>query len=134
MQGAGPDIVNVSKKLGADAVVLRPVRIKSLERARVAVCLKARLGRCAESEPRFPSVHKERLCRGVVADFFLYKQVYGIDRTEDFLAEHRSQGEFVGVTLERRLAELGEKAGIQPVLAALSELKEVLGSNVSEIE
>jgi len=64
----------------------------------------------------------------------LYKQVYGIDRTEDFLAENRSQGEFVGVTLERRLAEFGKEAGIKPVLAALGELKEVLGSDLTEIE
>src|SRR5271165_6406339 len=55
-EGAGPDIRNNAEQLRADAVVLRPVRIESLEGARLAIGLKARLDRRAEGEPRFPSV------------------------------------------------------------------------------
>ena len=45
---------NHPEQLGADMVVLRPVRIEPFERARVAIGLKARLDRRAEGEMRFP--------------------------------------------------------------------------------
>src|SRR6516225_8053614 len=131
---AGPEVGDEAEQLRADPVVLRPVRIEPLKGARVAIGLKARLDRRAEREPRFPGVQKERLLRRGRADFLLYEQVYRVDRAEDFLAEHRPDRELARVTPEYRPAELGEEAGIQPILAALGELKEVFRGDLVEIE
>ena len=59
---------------------------------------------------------------------------HNIDRPEDFLAEDRPEGELVGVALERSLAEFGKKAGIQPILSAFGELKDVFPGDLTEIE
>jgi hypothetical protein len=42
-------------------------------------------------------------------------------------------GELVGVTPDRGFAELGKQTGVEPILAALGKLKDVLGSNLTEL-
>jgi hypothetical protein len=64
----------------------------------------------------------------------LHKQVYGIDRPKNLFAEYRSQGEFIRVVMEGGLAELGKKSGVQPILAALGQLKDIFGRDLTEIQ
>src|SRR6185312_2510099 len=135
-----PEIEDLAEQLRAAAIVLVAPRRETAECAGLAVDLEA--GRDHELptelhrqvlEPRLPRPQELRPAGRVPAQILFDEKVDGIAEPPEILAQHRAERSLVGVALEQRMAVLGEKTGIEPVLAALSELEQIFRRDLTEI-
>src|SRR5271155_4960659 len=107
-------------------MVLLAQRREMAEGAGCPVSLDSGLDDRTEGKAAFDRVGEDRSTRREAADILFDEQIDGVDRRPDFLAQDWSERGLVRRPFGQHLAVFPEETRVEPILAALRELEQIL--------
>src|SRR6185437_6178729 len=127
------DIEDLAEELRPGAIVLLAPGRETPDGAGLAVDLESRLDDEIPAEldlpgidARFPGPAKRHVASSVEPELLCDEEVDRVAEAPEILAQHWTELDLVGIALRHAVTEFGEEPGIEPIFAALGELKKIL--------